>query len=97
MLLTLAAAAMLLAPLVARAEEVKPAAKPSPAIEMGAPFADNAILQRPMKLPVWGCSKPGTMVTVAFAGQQQTAQAGKAGKAGKWLLTLDPLEANAAP
>ncbi len=94
MLLTLAAAAMLLAPLVARAEEVKPAAKPSPAIELGAPFADNAILQRQMKLPVWGWSKPGTMVTVAFAGQQQTAQAGKDGK---WLLTLDPLEANAAP
>jgi sialate O-acetylesterase len=89
--------AMLLAPLAARAEEDKPAAKPSPAIELGAPFADNAILQRQMKLPVWGWSKPGTTVTVEFAGQKQTAQTAQDGKDGKWLLTLDPLEANAKP
>ena len=88
------AAAMLLAPMAARAEEETPAAKPGPAIELGAPFADNAVLQRQMKLPVWGWSKPGTTVTVEFAGQKQTAQAAKDGK---WLLELAPLEANAKP
>ena len=29
-------------------------AQPRPAIEPGAPFADHAILQREMKVPVWG-------------------------------------------
>ena len=36
--------ALLLSPLAASAAETKPAAKPAPAIELGAPFADNAIL-----------------------------------------------------
>jgi sialate O-acetylesterase len=40
-----------------------------PAIELGLPFRDNAILQREMPVPVWGWSKPGTTVTVEFAGQ----------------------------
>ena len=38
-------AALLLSPLAASAAEDKLAAKPAPAIELGAPFADNAILQ----------------------------------------------------
>lgn len=40
------------------------------AIELGAPFHDHAVLQRGMTVPVWGWSKPGTKVTVAFAGQK---------------------------
>jgi len=80
--------------LSATAAEQTPAAKTKAAIELGAPFADNAILQRQMKVPVWGWSKPGTKVTVEFAGQKQTAEAGKDGK---WMLALDPLEASAAP
>jgi sialate O-acetylesterase len=94
-------AAILLSPLPASAAKKsagkaaeEPAAKPKPAIELGAPFADNAILQRQMKVPVWGWSKPGTKVTVEFAGQKQTAEAGKDGK---WVLALDPLDASAAP
>ncbi|MCE9519066.1 MAG: hypothetical protein K8R87_05895 [Verrucomicrobia bacterium] len=91
-------AALLLVPLVGFAAAKKSAAKPDvvvvSAIELGAPFADNAILQRQMKLPVWGWSQPGTKVTVEFAGQKQTAEAGKDGK---WMLALDPLEANATP
>jgi len=75
------------------ANSAEPAADiPKPAIELGAPFADNAIMQRQMKVPVWGWSKPGTKVTVAFAGQKKSATAGKDGK---WMLELDPLEANA--
>ncbi|MCE9611142.1 MAG: hypothetical protein K8R23_13185 [Chthoniobacter sp.] len=86
--------AVLLRSVISAATEETPAAKPAPAIELGAPFADHAVLQRQMKLPVWGWSKPGTMVTVDFAGQKQTAQADKSGK---WMLALDPLEANATP
>jgi len=71
-----------------------PAGKPKPAIELGAPFANNAILQRQMPVPVWGWSRPGTKVTVSFAGQRKSATAGEDGK---WMLKLGPLEANAAP
>lgn len=72
----------------------KTADKPKPAIELGVPFADNAILQRQMDLPVWGWSKPGTKVTVEFAGQKKSAIAGKDGK---WMLKLDPLKASFKP
>ena len=66
----------------------------APAIELGAPFRDNAILQREMPLPVWGWSKPASSVTVEFAGQKESA---KAGADGKWMLKLKPLKASAEP
>jgi hypothetical protein len=95
-------AALLLSPLAASAAEDKPAAKPAPAIELGAPFGDNAILQRDKALPVWGWSKPDTTVTVEFAPRPGSGQAGqkasaKAGADGKWLLKLKPLKASAEP
>ena len=87
-------AALLLSPFAANAAAQTPAAKPKPAIELGAPFADNAILQRQMPVPAWGWSKPGTKVTVEFAGQKKSAAAGEDGK---WMLELDALKANANP
>jgi len=86
------AAAMLLLLFVAKGAAQTPAEKPKPAIELGAPFADNAILQQQMPVPVWGWSKPGATVTVEFAGQKQIATAGKDGK---WMLQLDPMAASA--
>lgn len=68
--------------------------QPTPAIELGSPFRDNAVLQREMPLPVWGWSKPGTTVTVEFAGQKESATAGADGK---WMLKLKPLTASADP
>jgi hypothetical protein len=73
-------AALLLSPLAASAAATKPAAKTAPAIELGTPFGDNAVLQRDVKVPVWGWSKPGTTVTVEFAGQKESAKAGADGK-----------------
>lgn len=70
------------------------AAETPAAIELGAPFTDNAILQREMPLPVWGWCKPGTSITVEFAGQKETT---KAGTDGKWILKLKPLTASAEP
>lgn len=61
------------------------------AIEMGAPFHDHAILQRQMKVPVWGWTKPGEKITVEFAGQKKEATAGKDGK---WMIELDPMKAS---
>lgn len=62
------------------------------ALELGAPFADHAVLQRGMPVPVWGWSPPGTEVTVEFAGRKASAQAAADGK---WSLRLDPLDASA--
>ena len=66
----------------------------SSALELGAPFADNAVLQRELPVPVWGWSKPGSEVTVEFAGQKQTA---KAAENGKWMISLNALTASAEP
>lgn len=62
--------------------------------KIGAPFRDNAVLQQGMMVPVWGWSKPGTKVTVEFAGQKKSS---KAGKDGKWMLQLNPLKASFEP
>ena len=88
------AVALLLSTSATLAAEGKPATKPAPAIELGTPFADNAILQRERPVPVWGWSKPGTTITVEFAAQKETA---KAGADGKWLLKVKPLKASAEP
>jgi hypothetical protein len=70
------------------------AVAPKRAIELGATFADNMILQRDMDVPVWGWSKPGTKITVEFGQQKESATAGKDGK---WMLKLKPLKASAVP
>jgi sialate O-acetylesterase len=90
-------AALMVGPLGLMAQEdEEPSGSPSVqaklAIELGAPFSDNMILQREMEVPVWGWSKPGTTITVEFAGQKETA---KAGADGKWTLKLKPLKASA--
>jgi len=100
----LSIAALLLSPSDLRARELadkavttdgkRPLGEVNLAIKLGAPFCDNAILQREMDAPVWGWSKPGTKITVEFAGQKKTALTGKDGK---WLLKLAPLKANVEP
>ena len=72
----------------------KPVAQAKVAIELGTPFCNNAVLQRDKELPVWGWSKPGTKITVEFAGQKQQTEAGNDGK---WMLKLQPLTASAQP
>ena len=53
-------------------------------------FADNAVLQQGMKVPVWGAADPGERVTVEFAGQTVSTTASADGK---WLVYLAPLKA----
>jgi hypothetical protein len=90
--------ALLLSPIALRAQDAEATgtsvAQAKLAIELGAPFRDDAVLQREMKLPVWGWSKPGTTVTVEFSGQKKSATAAKDGK---WMLELDPLKASFEP
>ena len=58
----------LLSPLAAIAAQ-------KPPLELASPFVDDMILQREMKVPVWGWAKPGSKITVAYAGQNKTATA----------------------
>ena len=53
-------------------------------------FGDNMVLQRGMRVPVWGKAAPGETVSVSFAGQTVSA---RAGADGRWMLHLAPLKA----
>lgn len=74
-----------LTPVYAIGKASSPAAPRKLAIEMGAPFHDHAVLQRQMAVPVWGWSRQGATITVKFAGQKKTANAGPDGK---WMVKL---------
>jgi len=57
-------------------------------------FSDNMILQREMKVPVWGTAAAGEQVTVEFNGQK--AAATTAGD-GKWKVELPAMKASTEP
>jgi len=57
-------------------------------------FGDRVILQRQMKVPVWGWADAGSSIKIRFGGRTITA---KADKKGKWLAELAPLKASSKP
>ena len=57
-------------------------------------FADGAVLQREMPIPVWGTASPGEQIRVTFG--KQTRQATTAGD-GRWQVTLSALKASTEP
>jgi len=61
---------------------------------LAAAFADHAVLQREMPVPVWGWADVGETVTVEFAGQRRTATADGTGR---WSVRLEPLAASSEP
>ena len=63
-------------------------------LKLPAIIGDHMVLQQQLANPIWGWDTPGTKVTVSFAGQTKSAQAGADGK---WTVKLDPLPANATP
>jgi sialate O-acetylesterase len=65
---------------LALSAQVKPAAL----------FADHMVLQQGMDVPVWGTAAPGEAVTVAFAGQSQSATTAPDGS---WRVHLHNLKA----
>jgi sialate O-acetylesterase len=67
------------------------AAAAAAALKLPFLFADNAVLQHNVPVPVWGEAGPGQQVRVEFAGQARTATAGDDGH---WTLKLDPLQAS---
>jgi len=56
-------------------------------------FRDNAVLQRDVKLPVWGTTDKPERITVSFAGQEVSVEP----QDGKWRVELAPLKASAQP
>lgn len=59
-------------------------------LEIADVFADHAVLQRGVAVPVWGTAAPNAEVTVRFAGQETSV---RAGKDGTWRVELSPLSA----
>jgi len=57
-------------------------------------FSDHMVLQRDVALPIHGTAKPGSRVTVRFAGQTEQAVANAQGR---WRATLAALKANNKP
>jgi len=66
----------------------------APALQLPSVFGDNMVLQQKQPVPVWGWSKPGTEVTVTFAGQARHA---RAGGDGRWEVSLSSLQASSRP
>jgi len=63
-------------------------------VKPNALFSNNAVLQKNVRVPVWGTASPGEEVTVAFGNQSKTV---KTDATGKWLVKLDPIPASAEP
>ena len=61
-------------------------------VRLASPFTSHMVLQRDMKVPVWGTADAGETVTVEFAGQKVSAQADADGH---WRVDLKPLKASA--
>ena len=59
--------------------------------QLAVPFTDNMILQRGVKVPVWGQDISGSEITVKFSGQTKKAIADRQGD---WMVKLDPLKAS---
>src|SRR5216684_6680919 len=63
-------------------------------LRLPAIIGDHMVLQQSLPNPLWGWDAPGTQVTVTFAGQNKSTQAGSDGK---WMVKLDPMAANEKP
>jgi len=59
---------------------------------LASPFTSHMVMQREMKVPVWGTAAPGERITVEFAGQKQTVVADQDGH---WRVTLKSMKASA--
>ncbi len=57
-------------------------------------FADNMVLQRDAKIPVWGKAVPEAKVTVSFRGQKKITTSDKEGN---WKVYLSPVSTDSNP
>ncbi|MEI6714890.1 MAG: sialate O-acetylesterase [Verrucomicrobiota bacterium] len=63
-------------------------------LKLPAIISSHMVLQQKQANPIWGWDTPGTKVTVSFAGQTKSAEAGQDGK---WTVKLDAVPANDQP
>ena len=56
-------------------------------------FGDHMVLQRKIKVPVWGTAEPGSLVTVSFGEQIKKT---KAKADGNWRVVLSSMEASSS-
>jgi sialate O-acetylesterase len=61
-------------------------------VKLPAIFGSHMVLQRGIKLPVWGWADAGEKVSVKVASQEKTATADEKGA---WRVMLDPIESSA--
>ncbi len=59
-------------------------------VKMPAIFSDNMVLQRGMRIPVWGWAEPGEKVTVTLG---DASAAATADKDGNWRVELPARDA----
>ncbi|MFD1819846.1 sialate O-acetylesterase [Pseudarcicella hirudinis] len=64
-------------------------------VTLPALFSDGMILQRNMKIAVWGWADQGETVTISFGGKEYKVNAFPV--SGRWTIYLDPMPANAVP
>ena len=60
------------------------------ALRLSKLFSDGVVLQRRVRIPVWGWAEPNAKVTVSFRGQSASAAADSDGR---WSVRLPPAEA----
>lgn len=60
-------------------------------VKLATPFASSMVLQREMKVPVWGEADPGEKVRVSFAGQTLSTVADERGA---WKVYLEPMKSS---
>jgi sialate O-acetylesterase len=63
-------------------------------LKLPAIIGDHMVLQQKQTNRIWGWDTPGTKVSVSFAGQTKSSEAGADGR---WEVKLDPVPANAKP
>jgi sialate O-acetylesterase len=64
-------------------------------VRLAGVFGDHMVLQRGVRLPVWGSADPGEEIAVSVAGRSASTTAGGDGR---WRAELDPIaDASSAP
>jgi sialate O-acetylesterase len=59
-------------------------------VQLPAVIADNMVLQRGMRVPVWGKAAPGERIEVEVAGKSASV---RCGADGRWMVRVGPLQA----
>ena len=79
---------------LAVAQQATAEAKTATTLSLASIFSDHMVLQRDVKLPIWGHAEPGAKVEVQLAGATKEATADKDGK---WSVSFSPLKAGGGP